>query len=538
MPLILDYEPISYTQEFKKFASEIPVYLKRYFSNLLPIIYWIHRYNFTWLISDVISGVTVGIVAVPQGMGYAKIANLPPQYGLYSSFVGLCLYCFFGTSKDISIGPTAVMSLLVGQTVSRITLTGEYTGPEVAVILALFGGFITLFIGLARLGILVDFIPVPAIAGFMTGSSITISIGQWPKLFGLKSVNTHESAYLVFGNFFKYLPETSLDAAFGLLGLVWLYSVRWSTGYLAKKYPRFEKILFFSNIMRNGVLVIVGTLFAFLINIGKETSPVSILKSVPSGFTAMDIPSIDIGLLSQVSSSLPSVVIILVLEHVAIAKSFGRINNYKIDANQEIIAIGAANIFGSFFGAYPNTGSFSRTAINARSGSRTPFSGIFSALVVLLCLYVLTPAFYYIPDAILSAVIIHAVADLVSGPKFLIQLFRVNPFESFTFLAAVLVTFFTSVEYGIYVSVALSIIVLLLRIARPRYAILGRIPVHAKAEWIYVDQDHKTLGHLAQEPPTGVVIFRLDESLTYPNASFIADKFMQYIQDKFHSGSP
>lgn len=242
------------------------------------------------------------------------------------------------------------MSLLVGQTVSRITLTGEYTGPEVAVILALFGGFITLFIGLARLGILVDFIPAPAIAGFMTGSSITISIGQWPKLFGMKSVNTHESAYLVFGNFFKYLPETSLDAAFGLLGLVWLYSVRWGTGYLTKKYPRYEKILFFSNIMRNGVLVIVGTLFAFLINIGKETSPVSILKSVPSGFTAMDIPSIDLGLLSQVSTSLPSVVIILVLEHVAIAKSFGRINNYKIDADQEIIAIGAANIFGSFFG--------------------------------------------------------------------------------------------------------------------------------------------------------------------------------------------
>lgn len=195
--------------------------------------------------------------------------------------------------------------------------------------------------------------------------------------------------------------------------------------------------------------------------------------------------------------------------------------------------------------------------------------------MVLLCLYVLTPAFYYIPDAILSAVIIHAVADLVSGPKFLVQLFRVNPFESFTFLAAVLVTFFTSVEYGIYVSVALSIIVLLLRIARPRYAVLGRVAVHAKmgcnnpdeplhnekeesavysastkggdtteiserknTEWIYVEQNHKTLGHLVQEPPKGVVIFRLDESLTYPNAGFVSDKFMQYIQDKFHSGSP
>lgn len=242
------------------------------------------------------------------------------------------------------------MSLLVGQTVANITASGEYTGPQVAVILALFGGFITLFIGLVRLGILVDFIPGPAIAGFMTGSSITISIGQWPKLFGITSVNTHDSAYLIFGNFFKYLPETKLDAAFGLVGLLWLYSVRFGTGYLTKKYPKHEKLFFFANIMRNGVLVIFGTLISFLINTGKHTSPISVLKTVPRGFTAMAVPEVDVNLLSKVSSTLPSVVIILILEHVAIAKSFGRINNYKIDADQEIIAIGAANIIGSFFG--------------------------------------------------------------------------------------------------------------------------------------------------------------------------------------------
>ncbi|KAI9473831.1 MAG: sulfate transporter family-domain-containing protein [Benjaminiella poitrasii] len=572
--ILLDYEPVSYTKELKRFAQKIPHYMKRYVSNLLPIVYWIHRYNLTWLVSDIIAGVTVGIVAVPQGMGYAKIANLPPQYGLYSSFVGLCLYFLFGTSKDISIGPTAVMSLLVGQTVARVTATGEYTAPQVATTLALFGGFITLFLGLVRLGILVDFIPGPAIAGFMTGSSITISIGQWPKLFGISNINTHDSAYLIFGNFFKHLPETRLDVAFGLVGLLWLYSVRWGTARLTKRYPKYEKVFFFANIMRNGVLVIFSTLIAFLINIGRSTSPISILKSVPSGFTAMNVPHVDTNLLSQVSSTLPSVVIILILEHVAIAKSFGRINNYKIDADQEIIAIGVANVIGTFFGAYPNTGSFSRTAITARSGARSPLNGVFAALVVLLCLYVLTPAFYYIPDATLSAIIIHAVADLVSGPTFLSQLFRVSPFELFTFIAAVLITFFTTVEYGIYVSVALSIIFMLLRIARPRYAVLGRIPVqpsttyynlndvggdkkqglnddstdsnltaaqngdHEDARYIYVRQDHQTLSHLVEPPPDGVVIFRFDESLTYPNAGFISDKIMHYIQDNFDSGAP
>lgn len=186
-----------------------------------------------------------------------------------------------------------------------------------------------------------------------------------------------------------------------------------------------------------------------------------------------------------------------------------------------------------------------------------------------MCLYALTPAFYYIPDAILSAIIIHAVADLVSGPKFLRQLFQVNPFELFTFIAAVLITFFTSVEYGIYVSVGMSIIAMLLRIARPRYAVLGRIPVQRSANYydsddldekkdradidpennaslssdsnmhyIYVKQDHQTLSHLVESPPEGVVIFRFDESLTYPNAGFISDKIMHYIQDNFNSSSP
>lgn len=200
-------------------------------------------------------------------------------------------------------------------------------------------------------------------------------------------------------------------------------------------------------------------------------------------------------------------------------------------------------------------------------------SGVFSALVVLLCLYALTPAFYYIPDAILSAIIIHAVADLVSGPKFLRQLYRVNLFELFTFAAAVLITFFTNVEYGIYVSVILSIAALLLRIARPRYSVLGRIPVQPSTSYydpkdphsekgvviidtqgeendttttkkdenthyIYVKQDHQTLHHLVEAPPAGVVIFRFDESLTYPNAGYISDKIMHYIQDNFDSGTP
>ncbi|KAI8140113.1 sulfate transporter family-domain-containing protein [Fennellomyces sp. T-0311] len=551
-PIILDYEPISYLKMLKRYARKLPRYTKDYLCSFFPIVYWIHRYNLTWFISDLIAGITVGIVVVPQGMGYAKIANLPPEYGLYSSFVGLCIYCFFGTSKDISIGPTAVMSLLVGQTVAKVaTPESGYTGPQIGVAMALFGGIIAVGIGLIRLGILVDFIPEPAIAGFMTGSAITIAIGQYPKLFGMTGVNTHDAAYLIFGNFFKHLPDTHADVAFGLIGLFFLYGVRYTTTKLGKKYPHYDKLWFFINIMRNGVLVIFGTLFAYLVvRFGKWEDPISILEDVPSGFTAMGVPTVDTNLLSEIAGTLPSVVIILILEHVAIAKSFGRKNNYKINADQEIIAIGVANIIGCFFGAYPNTGSFSRTAIKARSGVRTPLAGVFSGLVVLLCLYALTPAFYYIPDAILAAVIIHAVSDLVSGPKFVQHLWQINPLELFTFVAAVIITFFTSVEYGIYVSVALSLFFMMIRIARPRYAVIGRVPVRPlraengnekkgdDVEYVYVKENHPTMRDIVEPPPPGVLIFRFDESLTYPNAGFISDKIMHYVQDNFTSGRP
>lgn len=190
----------------------------------------------------------------------------------------------------------------------------------------------------------------PAIAGFMSGSAITITIGQMPKLFGIKGMNTQDSSYLIFGNFFKNLPNTKVDVAFGLVSLVWLYGVRYACQVLGRRYPKYSMHFFFFSIMRNGILVIFGTLFAFLVNIGKSTSPISILKTVPAGFTAMAIPTIRPSVIAGIASSLPSGVIILILEHVAIAKSFGRINDYTINPDQEIIAIGFTNIWASFFG--------------------------------------------------------------------------------------------------------------------------------------------------------------------------------------------
>ncbi|ORX61510.1 sulfate permease [Hesseltinella vesiculosa] len=543
--VVVDYQPERIRDSLQWFGGHLPRLAREYAVSLFPIASWIHRYNLAWLARDLIAGITVGVVVVPQSMGYAKIANLEPQYGLYTAFVGLIVYCLFATSKDISIGPTAVMSLLLGQAITHVQATyPQITGQEIAVTLSFLTGCIAMAIGLIRFGILVDFIPGPVIAGFMTGSAITISISQWPKLFGIRSVATSDPTYLVLGHFFQALPETKVDVAFGLGALVWLYGIRFLCNWLTKKYPQHRNLLFYISISRNGVAVIVGTLIAYLLNIGRDTSPIYILKTVPSGFQAMGVPDISLDTVRAVAPALPSAVLILILEHVAIAKSFGRINDYSINPNQEIVAIGFTNIWSSFFGAYPSTGSFSRTAIKARSGVKTPIAGVFSAIVVLLSLYVLTPAFYYIPDALLAAVVIHAVTDLVAGWSYLKRVVSVSLLEFLVFAVAVLVTFFTALEYGTYASVGLAIFVLLVKLARPKLYTIGRIPLtkdwlnpvqqgfhdHKPAallqdqpQHLYIPQNDPILGYLAQPLPDGVLMFRIDGAWIYPNASYIAD---------------
>ncbi|CAF1120009.1 unnamed protein product [Didymodactylos carnosus] len=532
--ICVNHEPPTYKEQLDRTVKRFPHYVKSYVQGLFPIVGWLPRYNLTWFTGDLIAGLTVGVIIVPQGMAYAKIAQLPPEYGLYSSFVGLCIYCFFATSKDISIGPTAVMSLLIGQAILSIG-THEYSAPQIASCLTLFSGLVTIAIGLLRLGLLVDFISNPAIAGFMTGSCITIIIGQLPKLFGIPGIKSSLSAYLILGYTLKGLPHTHLDLVFGAVGLIWLYSVKYSVQYLIQRYPKRERLLFFFGIARNAILVIVGTLIACLVNLHKTTSPISILNKVPSGFRSMHAPIVTPDILSAISPYIVPSTIILILEHVAIAKSFGRINDYKIDPNQEIVAIGVSNIIGCFFSAYPTTGSFSRTAIKSKSGVRTPIAGVFSACVVVLALYALTPAFYFIPDAVLAAVIIHAVADLATGPKVWKELWDVHPLELFIFVSAVIITFFTTVEYGIYTAIGVSLFVLLLRIARPRFNVLGRIK---NSRSLYFPVDYPTLVEYIESSPDGVAIFRLNESLTYPNASYISDKMIDHVKENTRRGKP
>jgi sodium-independent sulfate anion transporter 11 len=522
-----------------------------YVTRLFPIIGWITRYNLGWLTGDLIAGITVGIVLVPQGMSYATIATLPVQYGLYSSFIGVLIYCFFATSKDVSIGPVAVMSLTVSRIIANVEAAhpGKWEGPQIATTVAFVCGFIVLGIGLLRLGWLVDFIPAPAVSGFMTGSAINIAAGQVPGLMGITGFNTRGATYLVIIDTLKGLPLTTRDAAFGLTGLVALYAIRILCDYFSERFPRRARVFFFISVFRNAFVIVMLTIASWLYTRHrggtKGKFPIKILGTVPAGLQDVGQPHIDSELVSALASDLPIATIILLLEHIAISKSFGRINNYKIDPNQELIAIGVTNTVGSCFGAYPATGSFSRSALKSKSGVRTPAGGIFSAIIVIVALYGLTPAFFWIPNAGLSAVIIHAVADLVASPAQVFSYWRVSPLEFLIWCTAVLVTIFSTIEIGVYVSVCISLALLLIRIARPRGYFLGKVTLRSDTPgseeqrdvFVPLAKDGVTNPNIKVVPPSpGVVVYRFEESYLYPNSSIVNSVLVDYVKANMRRG--
>lgn len=589
--------------------------VKHYLKSLFPIASWILHYNGKWLYGDLVAGITVGVVLVPQSMSYAQLAGLPAEYGLYSSFVGVFIYSFFATSKDVSIGPVAVMSLQVGKVIAKVQehAGDKYAAPEIATFLSLICGGIAAGIGIIRIGFILEFISLPAVMGFMSGSAFNIMSGQVPALMGYGSaVNTRNSSCDVVIDTLKNLPKTNVNAAFGLVPLFILYTWKFSCEYAMKRWPRRKQWFFYIQQLRNAVILIVTTAISWGIihpQLKKFDGPKSKFKGsiktigvVPSGLRHVGVMNIPDGIIGDMASEIPVSTIILLLEHIAISKSFGRINDYKIVPDQELIAIGVNNLIGTFFNAYPATGSFSRSALKAKCGVRTPLAGIFTGGVVLLALYCLTDAFYYIPKATLSAVIIHAVSDLISHWRATWNLWEVAPLDCGLLLIAVIITVFSSIENGIYFAIAASAAILLFRVAKPQGQFLGKIRVaevinptikftdsasvsssaseveiqqvlsnasyqstgankfkvgdvekvvptagelvkqnpniRFHTRWVPLNQYNTNKDVHVQPPPPGVIVFRPVEAFAYPNASDQVDRVADEAKRLTRRGNP
>jgi sodium-independent sulfate anion transporter 11 len=439
------------------------------------------------------------------------------------------------------------MSTVTGNIVAQAaaidkTIPGHVIASALAVIL----GGIVFAIGILRLGRFTEIITLSSITAFMTGSAINIAVGQVPSLLGISKdhVNNRDSTYLVVIGVLKNLRWAGLDAAMGVSALAMLYIIRSFFNYMAKVQPERKRLWFFLNTLRTAFVILLYTLISYLANMNVnwdvKKAKFAILGIVPRGFQDAGVPQVNEKIINLFASQIPVGVIVLLIEHISISKSFGRVNNYRIDPSQELIAIGITNLLGPFVGAYPATGSFSRTAIKSKAGVRTPLAGVITGIVVLIAIYALTAVFFYIPSASLSAVIIHAVGDLITPPNTVYQFWRVSPVEFVIFFAGVFTIIFSSIDNGVYVTMAASAALYVVRLFWSQGRALGRVKVKQVTSSNPYDDKHGTESSTptyrsvfiptdhgdgsnpsveAASPYPGVFIYRLTEGFNFPNAN-------------------
>ncbi|KAJ3070515.1 hypothetical protein HDU99_002660, partial [Rhizoclosmatium hyalinum] len=512
--------------QVKDVTQDIPAYTKQYLKSLFPIAGWIGRYNTTWFIGDFIAGLTVALVCIPQAISYAnKLAGLPPQFGLYTCFVGLFIYCFFATSKDVTIGPTAVLSLLVGQYFASYLPGSKYGSNEqitFAITLAFWTGVFQTAVGLLRLGLVVDFVPIPVIAGFTTGAGFQIIISQIAGLLGIKNINTNNAPYQVLYDTLSSIKTVSqYDAFFGVFSMITILTIKYSTRWGQKRYPWLR----FVGYLRNAIVLISATGISYALRDNKNVV-FNIVKTIPYGLSDVRQPNTSLSYASFILPAIPSVFIVSILEHIAVVKTYGRVNGYFTDNNQEVVAIGLTNLIASFVGGFPATGSFSRSAIKSASGVRTPLGTFLTGILVVIALFTLTGVFYYIPSAVLSAIIIPAIGEIINF-KILKGLWEVELTDFLGFAIAFVVTLVSNLETGIYASVGWSVLVLLVRIARPTVKVLART-----AEGSWVDPEAEGFNKESTgitKAPEGILVFKIEESLTYPNSGYFVDRLKDTV---------
>uniref|UniRef100_A0A8C2YHP2 Solute carrier family 26 member 11 n=1 Tax=Coturnix japonica TaxID=93934 RepID=A0A8C2YHP2_COTJA len=458
----------------------------------LPVLGWLPRYSLTCLRLDVTAGITVGLTVVPQALAYAEVAGLPVQYGLYSSFVGCFVYCLLGTAKDVTLGPTAIMSLLVS--------SYTFHDPTYAVLLAFLSGCIQLAMGLLHLGFLLDFVSCPVIKGFTSAASITISFNQVKNILGLQGIP--RQFFLQVYETLRRIGETrSAPSLHPCCTQVLPDSPPFAPGFQCCSLPS----------ARNALVVLAAGLVAYSFQVS-GSQPLMLTGSVPRGLPPFDPPpfskavpngTVPFGRMVQdMGAGLAVVPLVGVLETVAIAKAFASQNDYRIDANQELLAMGTANLLGSFFSSYPITGSFGRTAVNAQTGPQ--------CTLVLLSLAYLTSLFCYIPKAALAAVIISAVIPMFDARIFR-TLWRVKRLDLIPLCVTFLLCFW-EVQYGIMAGVLVSGILLLYSVARPPIKVLeqGVLLVQPGSSLHFPAADHLQDiirdRALAASPPRSVIL--------------------------------
>ncbi|WP_027964404.1 SulP family inorganic anion transporter [Halalkalibacillus halophilus] len=475
--------------------------MKDYF----PSVEWLKRYNKMDFKGDMIAGIIVAIMLIPQAMAYAMLAGLPPVIGLYASTIPLVIYALLGSSRQLAVGPVAMVSLLVYSGVSTLAEPGSDQFVSYALLLTLMVGVIQLVLGLFKLGFLVNFVSHAVISGFTSAAAIIIGLSQLKNLLGIELPSK--------GNVVVLLSEaamkiTEIHIATLVLGLL-------SIGILIV----FKK--FVPKIPGPLVVVVVTSLAVYFLNL--ESQGVSIVGEVPSGVPAFSLPAFSWESIQALLPVALTIAFVGFMESVAVAKAIAAKEGYKVNSNQELNGLGAANIVGSFFSAYPVTGGFSRSAVNYQAGARTGMATIFTAVLIVLTLLFFTEWFYYLPQAALAAIIMVAVYGLIDV-KEAVHLFKVKRIDGWTLTVTFFATLLTTIETGIIVGVVFSLVVFIWRSAYPHVAELG----YVEEEGVY--RNIKRYPHAKTYPNR--IIFRVDAALYFANIAFLEEQLNKLTHEK------
>ena len=472
-----------------------------------PFLQWLPTYKKGWFTKDLVAGLTVGILLVPQGMAYAMIAGMPPVYGLYAALVPVLVYAFLGTSRQLGIGPVAMDSLLVAAGLSTLALTGVENYIAMALLLAFMVGFIQFMLGLLRMGFLVRFISRPVISGFTSAAAIIIIFSQLKHFFGV-NIPLSDQFQKTITNVFLAIPETNgydLIIGVGGIALIVLFN-RWS--------KRIPAIL---------VVVVFGILAVYVFRL--DTFGVHIVGDVPGGLPSFSLPEFSWPKLKGLFSMAIALALIGYTEAIGIGKAIEeRKNVTTIDPNKELLALGSANILGSLFQSYLASASFSRSAINDSAGAKTPVASLISMALVALTLLFFTHLFYYLPNAALASIIMVSVVGLIniSYPK---VLWHYRKDEFVVLLVTFLFTLTVGLPEGILLGVLLSLLVMVYRTSQPHFVVLGNL----KGSDYYRNVDRFS-GDI--ELRSDLLMLRFDSQLYFGNKDYFKKQLFRYIDAK------
>ena len=470
----------------------------------LPIFGWLRDYQRADLGPDLVAGLTTAVMLVPQAMGYALLAGLPPIHGLYAAVAPLILYAVLGTSRHLAVGPVAMDSILVAGAVGAIATIGTENYVLIAAALGMMVGGIQAGLGFLRAGFLVNFLSRPVVAGFTAAAALIIAASQLGHLLGVELPRTHH-VHRVVWEAIQHASDCSWPTlTIGVLSIAALVLCK-------KRWPRFPAALF-----------VVVTTTAAVWALGLSTRGVSIVGEVPAGLPGFSLPSVDSEVLTQLFPAAATIALVSFMEAISVGRVFAQAHRYEISPNRELIALGFANMTGGATGGYPIAGGFSRSAVNVRAGARTQLAALVTCAVVIITLLAFTRAFFYLPKAALSAIIVAAVAGLIDI-RGAAEVFRVKRADFYLLVLTFFATLSLGIQWGILVGVAASVLLFLVRTTRPYFAILGRIP----ASQTYVN----VARHPHAETLPGIILVRVDAQFYFGNVSFLKETVRTLVRD-------